>query len=47
MLMDKRIIVCGYGNVGKALIQLIKDKHAEIYEQYNINLILSGVIEQV
>lgn len=44
MLMDKRIIVCGYGNVGKALIQLIKDKHAEIYEQYNINLILSGVI---
>ncbi|WP_097027383.1 homoserine dehydrogenase [Clostridium peptidivorans] len=42
--MDKRIIVCGYGNVGGNLIKLIKDKHAEIHEQYNINLILSGVI---
>lgn len=42
--MDKRIIVCGYGNVGRNLIKLIKDKHAEIHKQYNINLILSGVI---
>lgn len=42
--MDKRVIVCGYGNVGKNLIKLIKDKYAEIYEEYSINLILSGVI---
>lgn len=42
--MDKRIVVCGYGNVGRNLIGLIRDKHAEIYKEYNINLILSGVI---
>lgn len=42
--MDKRIIVCGYGNVAKNLVKLIKEKHIEIYEQFGINLILSGVI---
>jgi homoserine dehydrogenase len=38
-----RLLLLGYGNVGKAFIELIINKQRELAEQYQINLMVTGV----
>ncbi|WP_125152947.1 homoserine dehydrogenase [Clostridium rectalis] len=42
--MIKKIILSGYGNVGKQFVKLFSEKKEYIKEKYNLDLILSGII---
>jgi homoserine dehydrogenase len=42
--MKKRIILSGYGNVGREFVRLLNEKYFHIRKKYDLELILSGVI---
>ncbi|WP_315116254.1 homoserine dehydrogenase [uncultured Clostridium sp.] len=44
--MIKRIILAGFGNVGKEFVRLIDEKRLYIREKYDMDLILCGVLEK-
>ncbi|MBU5484817.1 homoserine dehydrogenase [Clostridium sp. MSJ-11] len=44
--MIKRVILAGFGNVGKEFVKLIDEKRLYIREKYDLDLILCGVLEK-
>jgi len=40
-----RILVCGLGNVGKALIELLAERAAEIQDRYGLRLVLAAAVD--
>ncbi|MFC1554239.1 homoserine dehydrogenase [candidate division KSB1 bacterium] len=42
--MDVNVVLCGFGNVGRALGRLIEDRRSHVYEKYDINFICNAVI---
>jgi len=42
--MVKRILLSGYGNVGKEFVKLVKDNDEHVKEKYDIELVIVGII---
>lgn len=40
-----KIVICGLGNVGRAFVQLIAERHDEITTEYGLDLVLSAVVD--
>ncbi len=38
-----RLVMVGFGNVGKAFVELIDDKQQELADKYGIHLLVTGV----
>ena len=43
MIETVRLMMVGFGNVGKAFARLLLDKEAELLEQYQLRLIVTGI----
>ena len=40
-----KIVLCGLGNVGKALLELLAERGGEIETRYGLRLILSAAVD--
>ncbi len=45
MAIEKKLILCGFGNVGRALARLIEAKQHDLETQYGLKLILQAVVD--
>lgn len=43
MIETARLMMVGFGNVGKAFARLLLDKEAELLEQYQLRLAVTGI----
>lgn len=43
--MDRRLILCGFGNVGRNFVQLITARRQAVAEKYGLNLELAAVVD--
>ena len=43
--LKKRLVLCGFGNVGQAFIELIADRHMALKKKYGLDLEIVAVIE--
>lgn len=43
MIETVRLMMVGFGNVGKAFTRLLLDKEAELLEQYQLRLVVTGI----
>jgi homoserine dehydrogenase len=44
-MLNKRLILCGFGNVGRAFTRLLAEKHAQLKQKYGLNLELTAVVD--
>lgn len=44
-MLDRRLILCGFGRVGKAFTRLLADRKAHVKERYGLTLELSAVVD--
>ena len=44
MMKNVKIVMCGFGGVGKEFVQLLIDRCSEIEEKYGLRLVLSAVV---
>ncbi|MDJ0990648.1 MAG: homoserine dehydrogenase [Desulfobacterales bacterium] len=45
MAIEKKIILCGFGNVGRAFTRLLDTKQEELQARYDLQLRLAGVVD--
>lgn len=45
MIKPAKIVLCGLGNVGKALLELVAERGGEIETQYGLRLIVSAAVD--
>ena len=44
-MLDRRLILCGFGRVGKAFTRLLADRKAHVKERYGLTLELTAVVD--
>jgi homoserine dehydrogenase len=43
--LKKRLILCGFGNVGQAFIELIADRRSALKKRYGLDIVIAAVVD--